>query len=71
MTALTVAKLRREFSYHGTVFPDPGENLSIEQVRDHLSMVHPDIATAEIEEREVRKDGTVVYEVRRKVGHKG
>lgn len=34
-------------------------------------MAHPDIATAEFEQSEVRQDGTVVYNVRRKVGQKG
>jgi PRTRC genetic system protein C len=69
--ALDIAPIRRVFMYHGTQFADPGPSMSVEQVRDVLSMAHPDIATAEIEQSEVRPDGTVVYNVRRKVGQKG
>ncbi|MBA9846569.1 PRTRC system protein C [Ralstonia pickettii] len=69
--ALVVQTMKRVFMYHGTQFADPGPSLTVEQVRDVLSMAHPDIATAEIEQGDVRPDGTVVYNVRRKVGQKG
>ena len=52
--ALTVQTLKRVFMYHGTQFADPGPSLTLEQVRDVLSMAHPDIATAEIEQGDVR-----------------
>lgn len=69
--ALEVSLIKRVFMYHGTQFADPGPSLSIQQVQDVLSMAHPDIATAEFEQSEFRQDGTVVYNVRRKVGQKG
>ena len=46
---ITVQKLLRAFAYNGIALPDPGCELSPEQVRDVYSATYPEITTASIE----------------------
>ena len=46
---ITVQKLQRSFAYNGIALPDPGCELSPEQVRDVYSATYPEITTASIE----------------------
>ena len=48
MSNLKVEALAREFHYNGIRIPDPGPELSVEQVRDLLTPQYPDIATAAV-----------------------
>ena len=48
---ITVQKLQRSFAYNGIALPDPGCELSPEQVRDVYSATYPEITTASIEGR--------------------
>ena len=45
---ITVQKLQRSFAYNGIALPDPGCELSPEQVRDVYSATYPEITTASI-----------------------
>ena len=67
---ITVQKLLRSFAYNGIALPDPGSELSPEQVRDVYSATYPEITTASIEGPE-QKGERLVYTFRRAVGTKG
>ena len=67
---ITVQKLLRSFAYNGIALPDPGTELSPEQVRDVYSATYPEITTASIEGPEQKGD-RLVYTFRRAVGTKG
>jgi PRTRC genetic system protein C len=53
---ITVQKLQRSFAYNGIALPDPGSELSPEQVRDVYSATYPEITTASIEGPEQKGD---------------
>ena len=67
---ITVQKLLRSFAYNGIILPDPGSELSPEQVRDVYSATYPEITTASIEGPE-QKGERLIYTFRRAVGTKG
>jgi PRTRC genetic system protein C len=67
---ITVQKLQRSFAYNGIALPDPGSELSPEQVRDVYSATYPEITTASIEGPEQKGD-RLIYTFRRAVGTKG
>lgn len=46
MPALKTEILLREFYFNGVRIPDPGPDLSVNQVRDLLTPTYPEIATA-------------------------
>ena len=46
MSNVKAEELVREFHYNGIRIPDPGPELSVEQVRDLLTPQFPEIATA-------------------------
>lgn len=68
--AIRTETLERAFDYSGMSLPDPGQNLSPEQVRDVYAAAYPEITTAEIE-GPVQKGNKLVYTFRRAVGTKG
>lgn len=67
---ITVQKLLRSFAYNGITLPDPGSELSPEQVRDVYSATYPEITAASIEGPE-QKGERLIYTFRRAVGTKG
>jgi PRTRC genetic system protein C len=67
---IIVQKLQRSFAYNGIALPDPGSELSPEQVRDVYSATYPEITTASIEGPEQKGD-RLLYTFRRAVGTKG
>jgi PRTRC genetic system protein C len=70
MTNLKVEALVREFSYNGVRIPDPGPDLTIDQVRDLLTPNYPEIATASVSGPEAT--GSVLrYTFSRAIGTKG
>lgn len=70
MTALKVEALMREFQYNGIRIPDPGPELSVDQVRDLLTPQFPEIATASVSGPEAT--GTALrYTFNRAIGTKG
>ena len=48
MSSLKAEALLREFHYNGIRIPDPGPELTVEQVRDLLTPNYPEIATASV-----------------------
>ena len=48
MNNLKAEALLREFHYNGVRIPDPGPELTVEQVRDLLTPNYPEIATASV-----------------------
>jgi len=62
--------LVREFHYNGVRVPDPGPELTVEQVRDLLTPNYPEIATASVSGPEAA--GSVLrYTFNRAIGSKG
>jgi PRTRC genetic system protein C len=70
MSTLKVEALEREFHYNGVRIPDPGPELTVEQVRDLLTPNYPEIATASVSGPEAA--GSVLrYTFSRAIGSKG
>ena len=70
MSTLKVEALAREFDYNGIRIPDPGPELSVEQVRDLLTPNYPEIATASVSGPEAT-GSTLRYTFSRAIGSKG
>ncbi|NHR04467.1 PRTRC system protein C [Chromobacterium haemolyticum] len=68
--AIKTIVLKRTFKYGSINLPDPGSNLSIEQVLDTYAAAYPELITAVVE-GPVEKGGVLVYEFRKAVGTKG
>ncbi len=69
-TKLKTEVLLREFYYNGVRIPDPGPEMTVEQVRDLLTPTYPDMATASLSGPEDM--GTVLrYTFNRAIGSKG
>lgn len=62
--------LVRTFRYNSVDLPDPGQQYTIEQVRDFYAATYPEIVSAAVEGPE-EKDGKLQYTFRRAVGTKG
>ena len=70
MSNLKAEALLREFFYNGVRIPDPGPELTVEQVRDLLTPNYPELATASVSGPEAT--GTVLrYAFSRAIGSKG
>jgi len=70
MSTLKAEVLAREFHYNGIRIPDPGPELTVEQVRDLLTPNYPEIATASVSGPE--STGSVLrYTFSRAIGTKG
>jgi PRTRC genetic system protein C len=70
MSNLKAEALAREFHYNGIRIPDPGPDLTVEQVRDLLTPNYPEIATASVSGPE--STGSVLrYTFNRAIGTKG
>ena len=70
MSQLKAEVMLREFHYNGIRIPDPGPDLTVDQVRDLLTPSYPDIATASVSGPEAT--GTVLrYTFSRAIGTKG
>ncbi|HEY0308125.1 MAG TPA: PRTRC system protein C [Acidobacteriaceae bacterium] len=67
---LQLHAMEREFYYNGVRIPDPGPELTVEQVRDLLTPNYPEIATASVSGPE--DTGSVLrYTFSRAIGSKG
>ena len=70
MSQLKLEAMVREFHYNGIRIPDPGPDLTIDQVRDLLTPSYPEIATASVSGPEAA--GSVLrYTFSRAIGTKG
>jgi PRTRC genetic system protein C len=67
---MQVEQMEREFTYNGVRLPDPGHNLSVDQVRDTYAAAYPEIATASLEGPEA-VGNKLVYRFSRAIGSKG
>jgi len=70
MSTLKTEALVREFQYNGVRIPDPGPELTVEQVRDLLTPNYPEIATATISGPEAI-GSALRYTFSRAIGTKG
>lgn len=68
--AVKIQKLKRVFMFNGAKLPDPGSELSIEQVRTAYAAHYPEIATAVMEGPEP-VGGELRYSFAREIGTKG
>lgn len=67
---MKVEALTRVFIYNGVKLPDPGETLTVEEVRDIYVATYPELATAAIEGPSLHA-GNMQYTFTREVGVKG
>ncbi len=70
MASLKTTALLREFFYNGVRVPDPGPDLTVEQVRDLLTPNYPEIATATLTGPE-DTGSALRYTFARAIGSKG
>ena len=70
MASLKTTALLREFYYNGVRVPDPGPDLTVEQVRDLLTPNYPEIATATLTGPEAT-GSALRYTFARAIGSKG
>jgi PRTRC genetic system protein C len=70
MPTLKTQALLREFFYNGVRIPDPGPELTVDQVRDLLTPRFPEIATAAVQGPEDTGD-FLRYKFSRAIGEKG
>lgn len=70
MSNLRVEALVREFFYNGVRIPDPGPDLTVDQVRDLLTPNYPEIATASVSGPEAT-GAALRYTFSRAIGTKG
>ena len=70
MASLKTEVLLREFFYNGVRIPDPGPDMTVEQVRDLLTPNYPDIATATLTGPE-DTGSALRYTFSRAIGSKG
>ena len=70
MSTLKASPLVREFYYNGSRIPDPNSSLSVDQVRDFLTPMYPEIATASVTGPEDASTATR-YTFARAIGSKG
>jgi PRTRC genetic system protein C len=70
LSTLKVSPLVREFYYNGSRIPDPNPSLSLDQVRDFLTPIYPEIATASVTGPEDAGTATR-YTFARAIGSKG
>ncbi len=70
MASLKTTALLREFYYNGVRVPDPGPDLTVEQVRDLLTPNYPEIATATLTGPE-DTGSALRYTFARAIGSKG
>ena len=59
----------RQFVYDGRTFPDPDPKLSVDEVRQYLANLLPELANAET--RTSKRGNDDVYEFKKRVGVKG
>lgn len=70
MSNLKTEALLREFHQNGVRIPDPGPDLTVEQVRDPLTPNYPEISTASVSGPEAT--GSVLrFTFNRAIGTKG
>jgi PRTRC genetic system protein C len=70
MSTLKAEALVREFHYNGIRIPDPGSDLTVEQVRDLLTPQFPEIATASVSGPDAT-GSALRYTFSRAIGTKG
>jgi PRTRC genetic system protein C len=70
MTTLKTTELLREFYYNGVRIPDPGPEMTVDQVRDLLTPTYPEMATASLTGPEDMGD-VLRYTFNRAIGSKG
>jgi PRTRC genetic system protein C len=68
--AITLTPLKRIFEFNGVRWDDPGPEFSVEDVRETMSLMYPDLTTAIVEGPEIVGD-TAVFKFIRNVGAKG
>ncbi len=60
----------RIFKYNGQTYQDPGEQYTVDEIKQHLSSVYPEIAQATVETKKL-EDGTEEVTFVKKAGTKG
>jgi PRTRC genetic system protein C len=67
---MKIVAMSRTFVFNGVKLPDPGPNLTVDEVRDMYVATYPDLATAAVEGPSPVA-GAMQYTFTRAVGTKG
>ena len=62
--------MARIFVYDNREFPDPDENMTVDQVKGTLADFYGELANATVK-KEVQRGDDVIFEFERRVGTKG
>lgn len=54
--ALTVHPITRTFEYNGMKLDDPAGHMTPEQVKEHFSLIYPELLNASIDGPELKND---------------
>ena len=71
MANIKVTPVQRVFIFENETFTDPNPNFTPYEVVDHLSNIHPELATAEIDEGSDIVDGVITYSIKTVISEKG
>lgn len=61
--------MSRIFLYDGREFPDPDSNMTVDEVRVHLTSFFPELANSET--KEAKRGEDTLYQFEKRVGTKG
>ncbi len=67
--AIQINQATRVFSYNGVELPDPGVNMSTEEVKEIYAITYPELNNATVEGPDLRGN-TLVFKFTRAVGTK-
>jgi PRTRC genetic system protein C len=68
--AAKIEKLERVFEFNGTSLPDPGEALTVDEVKAHYANTYPELLNSTIK-GPTEEDGKKIYEFNIATGTKG
>jgi len=66
--ALEIASAKRVFEHNSITITDPNPNLSLDEVKKHLSGLYPEILNSKFEGPTMQEDGTALYKVKSEAG---
>jgi PRTRC genetic system protein C len=68
---MEITQAKRVFIWKDKEYADPNPAFTINQVADHYAGLYPEWVTASITQDNVKKDGTIVYNVKSDFKEKG
>jgi len=70
MSDVAASSDKRIFKYSGQTYQDPGPEYTIEEIKQHLASIYPEVAAAEVQQKTM-DDGTLEITFVKRAGTKG